>query len=1345
MQERWQMNKLGFVNFWLYDQEEFLFSEGRLLLRGENGAGKSVTTQSFIPFMLDGDLRPYRLDSFGSKDRKMSYYLLGDQKEESTGYLYLEFIKPQQHIYRTLVVGLRAKRNSSNVDFWGFCLSDGRRIGVDFALYETKGSQHISLTRQEAHNRFGDGENWVERGSDYKQMVNRMLFGCAEEEQYDRLLRLLVQLRKPKLSKDFSPHLVREILNASLQPLSEDDIAPLVNSMEKMDEIEVHLDNLRQSLHAARQLRNEYTRYNQYMLGKKGEYYLTARKSVQDRKSEAQQKEAEATLAQAALENAQESYRAAAQCAGELSRQLDELKVGTNLEEKVQRCHKLQEQARQQQEEIEREQEQEHKKQSKLNAKEAEQQRADRRRIEMQDALHCEFDEFTALNEELRYPAHPDTLSKLDFNRQKPDIARYAVQLRKAAALLHKRREAMDLLDQYQKAQDAAAEDLRHARSQQEAAERFVGTERDTLSEKFAALEDSALAFCLQNSEVKALFEQIAAYEGMAQEQVIQEILNRAWQRLSLPIQQEISDCRQRLESQQKELNALAERRRNLEAQAEVPPERSAAKQATRAYLKEQGIPHASFYELVNFKPDLSPERRAMLEAQLADAGVLDALVVPADAMASMQDVLAEHPDHFLCMKDFSPVTTPLPLLPEQNLPEWADITGILHCLSEKQEGNAWFTADGCYRQGILQGRSVPLQPASYIGASARRANRERQLEALAQEIKEKKAEMDAVQALLRQAKSAEEQLRREFEQHPTTADLAAALQMAAEQRTETERKERLYNDCQLQVRHKQEKLDDLRAALLPLTKDLPYEQNAESYDAMVDLCEEYWREYYDLDRGKDELARQQSRVAELEQQAYDINDELLACTDRIRRQQAEQRKTQAAIEALEQYLNQPEIQALTQKLERLKQELEKAQKEQHMSDTAIQLRQNDLAHLRPELAAIKRYLQEAIAQEEHKRQIFEEEIRRGPGQPGLQDVPLWRQAEIACDHIRQNDRKLGPDQLRTSLEKNLRDAGVLNEYRITLNTLFESEEGELRSRVCIDLYPEGQRMDLLDFIHRMESRIETDEQLLSQADRNLVETILNQTITTKLSHRINRSEDWTRRMSKIMESLDTSMGLRFSLVWKGRPADQPEELDTHDLLELLRKDPAVMGDADREKITAHFRAKIAIAREKFHEDETPATYSELMRQALDFRNWFTFRLYYQKGGTAPGSAENPGKKELTDSAFNSFSGGEKAMAMYVPLFAALSAQYAAAGEDAPRIMALDEAFAGVDEKNIESMFGLAHQLGLNYIMNSQSLWGCYASVPSLNIAELFRPQNSEVVTVLRYHWDGHILQTEEL
>lgn len=74
MSERWHINRIGFVNFWLYDDEVFSFADGKLLLRGQNGSGKSITTQSFIPFILDGDRTPSRLDPFGSNDRRMEYY-----------------------------------------------------------------------------------------------------------------------------------------------------------------------------------------------------------------------------------------------------------------------------------------------------------------------------------------------------------------------------------------------------------------------------------------------------------------------------------------------------------------------------------------------------------------------------------------------------------------------------------------------------------------------------------------------------------------------------------------------------------------------------------------------------------------------------------------------------------------------------------------------------------------------------------------------------------------------------------------------------------------------------------------------------------------------------------------------------------------------------------------------------------------------------------------------------------------------------------------------------------------------------------------------------------------------
>ena len=77
--------RIGLINFWLYDEEIFEFEDGKLLLRGTNGSGKSVTMQSFIPLILDGNKSPARLDPFGSKDKRIEDYLLGsadgEQKE----------------------------------------------------------------------------------------------------------------------------------------------------------------------------------------------------------------------------------------------------------------------------------------------------------------------------------------------------------------------------------------------------------------------------------------------------------------------------------------------------------------------------------------------------------------------------------------------------------------------------------------------------------------------------------------------------------------------------------------------------------------------------------------------------------------------------------------------------------------------------------------------------------------------------------------------------------------------------------------------------------------------------------------------------------------------------------------------------------------------------------------------------------------------------------------------------------------------------------------------------------------------------------------------------------------
>lgn len=94
-------------------------------------------------------------------------------------------------------------------------------------------------------------------------------------------------------------------------------------------------------------------------------------------------------------------------------------------------------------------------------------------------------------------------------------------------------------------------------------------------------------------------------------------------------------------------------------------------------------------------------------------------------------------------------------------------------------------------------------------------------------------------------------------------------------------------------------------------------------------------------------------------------------------------------------------------------------------------------------------------------------------------------------------------------------------------------------------------------------------------------------------------------------------------------------------------------------------------------------------------------------------------------------------MAMYVPLFSAVVAKYAGARPDAPKLISLDEAFAGVDETNIRDMFRLMVEFEFNFMINSQILWGDYDTVPALAIYQLIRPENARFVSVIRYLWNG--------
>lgn len=284
MMNQFKVTKIGLLNFWLYDEEEYDFYGGNLILRGTNGSGKSVTMQSFIPLILDGNKSPDRLDPFGSKERKIEDYIIGDadseQKEESTAYLYMETLNEAENRYVTIGLGFRGRKGRP-VESWGFCLKDGKRIGVDFYLYKDPANK-IPLTKNELKSRLGSINEFTDTTKDYKAMVNRLLFGFPNLDTYDEFIKLLLQLRSNKLSKDYKPTNLVNVLNTVLQPLTEEDLRPLSEAIEQMNKTKEQVEVLEKNSKSLKDFLKVYRNYNEIILLTKARNYFNVNNTYKE-------------------------------------------------------------------------------------------------------------------------------------------------------------------------------------------------------------------------------------------------------------------------------------------------------------------------------------------------------------------------------------------------------------------------------------------------------------------------------------------------------------------------------------------------------------------------------------------------------------------------------------------------------------------------------------------------------------------------------------------------------------------------------------------------------------------------------------------------------------------------------------------------------------------------------------------------------------------------------------------------------------------------------------------------------------------------------------------------------
>jgi uncharacterized protein (TIGR02680 family) len=244
-------------------------------------------------------------------------------------------------------------------------------------------------------------------------------------------------------------------------------------------------------------------------------------------------------------------------------------------------------------------------------------------------------------------------------------------------------------------------------------------------------------------------------------------------------------------------------------------------------------------------------------------------------------------------------------------------------------------------------------------------------------------------------------------------------------------------------------------------------------------------------------------------------------------------------------------------------------------------------------------------------------------------------------------------------------------------------------------------------------------ERLLSEREREILENHLVNEVASTLQELISAAESQVARMNAELAERPTSTGMRLRLQWKPRE-DGPAGLAAA-RERLLRQTADAWSDDDRAAVGGFLQARIAEVRAR----DAASTWLENLTEALDYRAWNKFVIQrHQNGQWKP--ATGPA------------SGGERVLAASVPLFAAASSHYASAGNPhAPRLVTLDEAFAGVDDNARAKYLGLLAAFDLDVVMTSEREWGCYPEVPGLAISQLSRVDGVNAVLVTNWTWDG--------
>jgi len=1349
-----------------YDQEEFWFHDGRLLLRGNNGTGKSKVLALTLPFLLDGDLAPHRVEPDGDRQKRMEWNLLLGGRHpspERLGYSWLEFGRRSAdglEEFRTIGCGLKAVTGRGIARHWFFVTS--QRPGAELQLLP---GSRVPLTREKLREQIGQHGFVYDRAADYRRAVDEHLFGLGPH-RYEALVNLLVQLRQPQLSKKPDEKLLSRALTEALPPLSPGLVTTVADAFRGLDDERDALRSLAEAQEAATAFLGHYRRYAKVAAKRKAAGPRLTQSRYEGLGRDLATAEEAFTAAQRQLNEAQCELTQLEEQRTELEARQGALQADPAMRD-AERLEQLRQDADRKEKaaQVQEADRDRHTGQVRRYADKAAQtaHRAGTGRDKLAGALR---EAATTAVDAGCAQQHQATVAALDGpNRESggldafPPADQAGGGHRAVAAYLDApEAPAADILAQARRDAQAIADRQARAIAQLERLLADVAGAR-------GQLQAAQQAENRRSAEVQAAADRVTAAD-LAVEERMRLILDGYRSYLSDLAELEVADPDELIAMLESwsltgegtnpaaaiidhavrvtgaELGQLAgelgsQRTRHVTRAGELTEQigrlRAGGHDAppvppTRAPGIRDGRPGAPLWRVTEFAPGLGDDERAGVEAALEAAGILDAWVTP-DGNLIDGDVVV--------VSGLAPVAGEscasllVPAIdradPQAAALDDVSVASVLSAIGRETGiagGAAWVTTDGRWSNGVLSGAWRKDQ-AGYIGEGAREAARRTRIEQLERELEAERAMIERLDADLAEIAARQTRLADEHRSVPPDDGVREAHTKAAERREQLAQARLDHAETVAQLQQWQEELAAAQVRAAEFAADVSLPADTGDLAAVRDGLGAYRVALAALWPAAEAAHAGIRAAAEAESDFAGSRQLLVEASERA----AEAREAAGAAAATYQELL-ATVGTAVEELQRRLAGVTDALRWNKAAHGAARDRERDAigasGKADGERGRLRTDVEDAMRQRDHAVREFQAFAATGLLRVAVtsQEIPdvehpwaatptvvLARAVNAELDSVDDADGPWDRIQKRVTEEhKLLADAMAKHGHSAGL-TLSEGV-------IVIDVVFQGRSHDLPGLAEALAAEVGQRTTLLSAREREILENHLLNEVAGTLHELISGAEAEVRQMNDELESRPTSTGMKLRLIWQ-QARNAPEGLDRVRL--KLRQTIDAWSAADRALVGTFLQQRIAAE----HADNPAAGWAEALTSALDYRGWHEFVIQrYQDGHWRP--AAGPA------------SGGERALVVSVPLFAAASSHYKSAGNPhAPRLIALDEAFAGVDDDSRAKCMGLLATFDMDVVMTSEREWGCYPQVPGLGISHLARQDGVDAVLVTPWRWDG--------